>query len=118
LERNGRRRWCAIMAMKVAVSEGDRAGSDQGGGVLRPLWERKGEGHREAAATHELAVASSWPSGRRRKTKGWGARVCEGEGEGRAGPSRPAGRPRPKRSGGRGRADRPKAKAQAAGLKI
>jgi hypothetical protein len=38
------------MAMKVAVSEGDRAGSDQGGGVLRSLSERKGERRREAAA--------------------------------------------------------------------
>jgi hypothetical protein len=30
-ERNGRRRWCTIMAMKAAVSEGDRARSDEGG---------------------------------------------------------------------------------------
>jgi hypothetical protein len=26
-----RRRWCTIMAMKAAVSEGDRLGSDEGG---------------------------------------------------------------------------------------
>jgi hypothetical protein len=39
------------MAMKAAVSEGYRAGSDEGGGgVLQPLQERKGEGHREVAA--------------------------------------------------------------------
>jgi hypothetical protein len=31
VERNGRRQWCAIMAMKAAVSEGDRVGSDDGG---------------------------------------------------------------------------------------
>jgi hypothetical protein len=31
-ERNERRRWCAIMAMKVAVLEGDQPGSDEGGG--------------------------------------------------------------------------------------
>jgi hypothetical protein len=43
------RRYYGIMMMKAAVSEGDQAGSDEGG-VLRPLWERKGEGHREAAA--------------------------------------------------------------------
>jgi hypothetical protein len=38
------------MAMRAAVSEGDRLGSDEGGGVLRTLWERKGEGRQEAAA--------------------------------------------------------------------
>jgi hypothetical protein len=38
------------MVMKAAVSEGDRPGSDEGGGVLQPLWEQKREGHREAAA--------------------------------------------------------------------
>jgi hypothetical protein len=32
------------MAMKAAVSEGDRPGSDEGVGVLWPLRERKGEG--------------------------------------------------------------------------
>jgi hypothetical protein len=32
------------MAMKAVVSEGDRTGSDEGEGMLRPLLERKGEG--------------------------------------------------------------------------
>jgi hypothetical protein len=49
----------------VTVAEG---GGASGGGSIR-----------------EPAVAS-WPSGRRRKTKGWGPRVSEGEG--RAGLSR------------------------------
>jgi hypothetical protein len=33
-EMNGRRRWCTIMVMKAAVSEGDRAGSDEGESAL------------------------------------------------------------------------------------
>jgi hypothetical protein len=57
-------------------------------------------------------MAASWLSGWRRKTKGWGSRVSEGEG--RAGPSQPGGQG-PKGVGRR--AGRPKAKAQAAGLK-
>jgi hypothetical protein len=52
-------------------------------------------------------AAAAWPSGRRRKMKGWGPRVSEGEG--RAGPSRPGGQG-PRGVGGVGR---PKAKAQA-----
>jgi hypothetical protein len=38
------------MAMKAVVLEGDRPRSDWGGGVFRPLWERKGEGRGEAVA--------------------------------------------------------------------
>jgi hypothetical protein len=40
------------MVMKAVVSEGDRAGIDEAGGrgVLQPLREWKGEGHRVAAA--------------------------------------------------------------------
>jgi hypothetical protein len=43
LERNGRSRWCAIMAMKVAVLEGDRAGSDEG--VCAPAVTGGGSAH-------------------------------------------------------------------------
>jgi hypothetical protein len=56
-------------------------------------------------------VAASWPSGRRRETKGWGP--CVSEGEGRARLSRLGGQG-PKGLGGGG-AGRPKAKAHAAG---
>jgi hypothetical protein len=60
----------------------------------------------------ELVAVASWPSGRRRKTKGWGPHVNEGEG--RARPNRPGGQgPR----GVGGRAGQPKAKAKAAGPK-
>jgi hypothetical protein len=108
----GRQRWCAIMAMKAVVSEGDRTGSDEGGGMLRPLLERKGKGNERLQCTREPTVVVSWLSGRRRKKKGWCPRVSEGEGW--VGLSRPRGQG-PRRVGGR--ADRPKAKAQVAGLK-
>jgi hypothetical protein len=50
-QRIGRRHWCAIMALKVAVLEWNRRGSDGGGeNMLRPLWKRKGERRREAVA--------------------------------------------------------------------
>jgi hypothetical protein len=63
----------------------------------------------EPAALARSVAAALWPSGRRRKMKGWGPRISEGEG--RAGPRRPGGQG-PKGVGGR--AGRPKAKAQAA----
>jgi hypothetical protein len=66
----------------------------------------------ELTALGQPVVVASWPIGQRRKTKGWGLHVSEGEG--RAGPSRPGGQG-PKGVGGR--AGRPKAMAQAAGSK-
>jgi hypothetical protein len=45
----------------------------------------------EPAALGRPVAPASWLSGRRRNTKGWGPLVSEGEGEGRAGPSRPGG---------------------------
>jgi hypothetical protein len=91
------------MAMKAVVSEGDRTGSDEGGGMLRPLLERKGEGTERLQCTREPTVVVSWLSGRRRKTKGWCPRVSEGEGW--VGLSRPGGQG-PRRVGGGERTDR------------
>jgi hypothetical protein len=81
MEGNGRRWWCAMMVVEVAVLGGDRLGwwwgVMRGGGVLRPFWEQKG-GRREAVHTRacEAAVAASVVrSGR--KTTGRGPRVGE-----------------------------------------
>jgi hypothetical protein len=43
----------------------------------------------EPAALGQPVVAASWPSGQRRKTKGWGPHISEGEGQ--DGPSQPGG---------------------------
>jgi hypothetical protein len=77
-------RWCDIMVMKVAVSEGDQPRSDEGGCFSHYGSERgRGVGRRHRACE---PVAVAWPSGRRQKMKWWGPLVCEGEG--RVGPSR------------------------------
>jgi hypothetical protein len=67
-ERNGRRRWCAIMAMKAVVSEGDQPRSDEG--VCSDHYKSgrgRGTGKRQRARE---SVTAAWPSGRRRKGKG------------------------------------------------
>jgi hypothetical protein len=79
--------------------------------VLRPLLERKGEGHREAVACARVGCGGVVAERPEEETKGWGP--CVSEGEGWAGPSWPGGQG-PRAVGGAGR---PKAKAQAAGPK-
>jgi hypothetical protein len=77
------------MAMKATVSKGDRAGSDDGGEECSSCYgSGRARGTRRRQHTHEPVAATSWPSGQRRKTKGWGPLVSEGEGRaglGRAG---------------------------------
>jgi hypothetical protein len=81
LERNGWWRWCAIMVMKAAVSEGDRPGwwwgVTRGGGVLRPLWGRKRR--MEAACAHVRRWQRWSAQGGRRPG---GAHMSAGSGEG------------------------------------
>jgi hypothetical protein len=116
-ERNGWQRWCAIMAMKAAVLEGDRAVSDEGEGSALAVMGVEGRG-----APRGSSARVSWRRWRRGRAAGGGkrrggghssVRERERDGLGRAG--RP-GDQGPRGVGG-GRADRPKAKAQAAGPK-
>jgi hypothetical protein len=100
-EMNGGRRWCTIMVMKAAVSEGDRAGSDEGGECSGHYGSGRGRGAGRWQRTCETAAAASWLSGRRRKMKGWGPRVSEGEG--RAGPSQLGGQGQEEWGGGESR---------------
>jgi hypothetical protein len=74
------------MVMNAFISEGDRPRSDQGGASA--VTGAEGGGAPGGRSARAPMVASSWPSGRRRKTKGWVPRVSEGEGDGWAGPSR------------------------------
>jgi hypothetical protein len=49
--------------MEAAISEGDGAGSDEGGGECSDRYgSRRGRGARGRQRTHESAVAVSWPS--------------------------------------------------------
>jgi hypothetical protein len=74
----------------------------------------KGEQLGRAAEGRASGARPAGGGSQRRKTKGWGPRVIEGEGL--AGPSRPRGEG-PKGVGGGWRAGRPTAKVQAAGPK-
>jgi hypothetical protein len=69
LERNGQWRWCTIMVMKTAISEGDRPGSDEGGALAVMGAEGGGAPGGGSVCASQMAT---WPSGRRRKTKGLG----------------------------------------------
>jgi hypothetical protein len=77
------------MVMKVAILEGDRPRSDEGGGGLQPFWEWKGEGRREAVA--RARADSDGVVAVRPEEEHKGGRACasvrerEGGGLGRAG---------------------------------
>jgi hypothetical protein len=68
-ERNGWQRWCAIMAMKAAVSEGDRAVSDEGEGSALAIMGVEGRG-----APRRSSARVSWRRWRRGRAAGGGRR--------------------------------------------
>jgi hypothetical protein len=111
-ERNGWRRWCAIMVMKAAILEGDQP-RWWWGVMRRGCSSRYGSG----SGTHarEAAVATVGPG---RKTIGQGPRVSRAPPtQGHLGREGRLGQPRGQGPVGRGRASQPKANAQAAGPK-
>jgi hypothetical protein len=84
-ERNGRRRWCAILAMKVAILEEDQAGSDEGGSALAVMG-AEGGGAPRGGSAH---VSRWWrrrgrAAGGGRRRGGARASVRERDGLGRA----------------------------------
>jgi hypothetical protein len=84
-ERNGRRRWCAILVMKVAILEGDQTGSDEGGSALAVMGVEGGGAPRGGSAH----VSRWWrrrgrAAGGGRRRAGARASVRERDGLGRA----------------------------------
>jgi hypothetical protein len=80
------RRWCAIMAMKAAVSEGDHSGTDEGGGgECSDRYESgRGRGDSACASRRQQRRGRAVGGGRRRGGAHMSVRERERDGLGRA----------------------------------